>query len=454
MSRPKAKFISARDRLVGKQLGTLANCEQIYDFTKSYINWNPQYFNLRGSAGAHFRSLQEIVKDLDMKLGPTEKDPNKSMLEDFRLALANHAAMEIDPFDPKSREEAIQQIVLCTAVDYKIANSMLDDALMLRAKVYANSLVPTIIDFESEKAAVAAVKAETNSSWSMARDLVEGAMQNLYATTEAEMLATDHSCESIVMNKDRLEKYNPLLDWWKVTRDPDGSLAAQQDSEADKETTRVCGVSAHDATKRFTVGHYQQEYIMYPKIDAVIPVQEELRLLTQQYEEMQTKWKTYINLSVANEVGDHMLYQGNRHKRRSMQSKILRNDVAMELNDALGEMLESINIDENDRHQVKQLLDELKNVEIQTDEYVNRLEDNMMAIEHGESDQIDQLNLQRQIQREVVTRLDAVNAGLQENLDRMRNIASYSTFIMRLVITLGICVSVVVCVFMYKSAAG
>merc|ERR1719498_2330847 len=98
----KAKFITARDRLVGKQLTTLNAYEKIFKFCdESYLGWNEGLINNETAEGERMRDLHKIIKDLKMHLREDvpESGTNEDILDDFRNAIGNHLVAEMDPYD-------------------------------------------------------------------------------------------------------------------------------------------------------------------------------------------------------------------------------------------------------------------------------------------------------------------------------------------------------------------
>merc|ERR1711959_80890 len=83
-----------------------------------------------------------------------------------------------------------------------------------------------------------------------------------------------------------------------------------------------------------------QTSMMNSKIDAMMPAAKELEQLTFEFEQLEAKWKVYLGLSVANELGDYDGSQGKSAKRK--QAKQLRSDIQTEMRQALRGMLHSI----------------------------------------------------------------------------------------------------------------
>jgi len=257
----------------------------------------------------------------------------------------------------------------------------------------------------------------------------------------------DFSVESTSINKKRVDKYKPMMDWWAAQRK--GAAKSPQDEERDANSwwPKMNDMSVAAA----------QEYIMTRKIDAMMPAATELDKLTQEFEQLETKWKVYLGLSVANELGEHQLFEG-KGIRRTKQAKALRQDIRGELRNSLQGMLHAViqtkdSEDEENLAEIDRLLLELEAVEVQTDEYVQRLELNLQAIRQGEEAQVDTMLMQQEMQKEVLGRIDSVNAGLTANLSRMKDLTGNSLAVFRLVGVVAFGLAVVFGAFVFKKMA-
>merc|ERR1711988_536075 len=95
----KAKFISARDRLVGKQLNTISQYEDIFEFTRTFLGYHSKDLEADGKVGDHYRQLKDRLAAIQRAMDESELDPNNSILMDFREAIGNHVVAELDPYD-------------------------------------------------------------------------------------------------------------------------------------------------------------------------------------------------------------------------------------------------------------------------------------------------------------------------------------------------------------------
>merc|ERR1712139_443514 len=75
-----------------------------------------------------------------------------------------------------------------------------------------------------------------------------------------------------------------------------------------------------------------------------------------------------------------------------------------------------------DRDEIHKLLQEMESVDIQTDEYVHRLEDNLREIYEMEHDQVEDIKVQLEVQQKVMSRMDNVNSGLKKNIEQLNRI--------------------------------
>jgi len=383
------------------------------------------------------------MKDTQRQMFDDDQDPGSTILTDFRKAIGNHLVQEMDPYDANARKDALHEIVMVCNVNYKAAEEMIEGALLARAQVFAHSLIGTICDRESENAACAAVRAECNCTALMANDLIERAIAGEFVDIEAQCNRRDFSVESIAMNKKRLVKYTPMMNWWKKHRE------GNQEEMIDPNQTRACGVSLDDLTETVSVAK-AMEAMQMAKIDRVIPVTQELETLTNAYDEVERKWRIYLNISLSNEVGPHRMLSGSRG-RKQHESQMVRGDVRVELFDAFQEMLDPVLTEKQDKEDIKRLLVSLEEVEVETDMYVDRLESNLIALRQDEEGQVDSMLIQQSQMNEVMSKLDSVNEGLNENLNRMKNMTGNGAAVFRLLMAIVFGMSVLFCVYIVKA---
>jgi len=444
----KSKFFSSRDRLVGKQLTTLAAYEDIYEFSKEYLgtDFNQTELISESPLGVRLKHLQQILKDVFVQMSSIEHDPTRSVLDSFKEAIGNHLVQDLDPYDAAQRKDATLEIVLCASVTWETADQMLKTALMNRAKVFTNSLLPTIYDKDTEKAAMATIRVETNCTDMMARTLLERAIRGEFKNVEAEMNKQDYACESVAMNKKKLTKYVALLDWWEAQRE--GEANPVQDDDEDK---GICSVpDSRDLTGESLIKAYIAGKC-HSIVDAALPLKDELARLTHNYDQVETKWRIYLNLSIQNEVGEGpTLFTGSGKGKRMNEAKLLREDVRKEFFEAVKDMIEPVLESQDDIDEIGSLLKDLEKVELETDNYVSRLEANLQYIAVEEESQVNDLNIAGQQIDAVMGQLDNVNAMLADNLGRMQNLEGNGAAIMRLVVVIGICVAVIIGAFVLQ----
>ena len=418
-----------------------------------------------------------LLQDLKMHLREDvpESGTNEDILDDFRNAIGNHLVAEMDPYDLEDRkackphakrcdcdacvlfhlQAALHEMVLVCNVQYEEAEEMLEAALMQRAQVFAHDLVPTICDSETERAAIDAVRAECNCTSLMASDLIEQAIAGKFVEVEAKMAVRNFSCESIAMNKKRIGLFQHMMEWWAKERKRRGEVV----QDGDQEDTRACGVNMTALTK--TVDPTSQakglmESWMMTLIDDILPAETELKALTDSYDQVEQKWRIYLGLSVANEVGEHRMFGGSQalERRKKKQTQMLRADVRAELFDAFGDMLDAELTDPADKEEIHVLLQSLEKVEVETDAYVQRLEGNMRAIRDEEEAQVDSIQMNIQMQAEVMGKLDTLNDTLTDNLGRMRDMTGNGAALLRTLICAGVGVSIIITTYVYSQAMG
>jgi len=352
-------------------------------------------------------------------------------------------------------QAAVHEMVLVCDVQYDEAETMLEAALMQRAQVFAHDLVPTICDRETERAAIDAVRAECNCTHLMASDLIEQAIAGNFVEVEAKMAQRNFSCESIAMNKKRVNAFQPMMEWWAAERKRHG----ENEQDGDPEDSRACGVNVTALTK--TVNPSEQaknlmESWTMALIDEILPAVTDLKARTEAYDQIEQRWRIYLGLSVANEVGEHRMFGGSQalERRKKKQTKMLRADVRAELFDAFGDMLDEELTEEADKEEIHQLLQSLESVEVETDAYVERLEANMTAIRQGEEGQVDNIQMNMQMQAEVMGKLDTLNDTLTDNLGRMRDMTGNGAALLRVLICAGVGISLIISTYVYSQAMG
>ena len=229
--------------------------------------------------------------------------------------------------------------------------------------------------------------------------------------------------------------------------------------DGDQEDTRACGVNMTALTK--TVDPTSQakglmESWMMTLIDDILPAETELKALTDSYDQVEQKWRIYLGLSVANEVGEHRMFGGSQalERRKKKQTQMLRADVRAELFDAFGDMLDAELTDPADKEEIHVLLQSLEKVEVETDAYVQRLEGNMRAIRDEEEAQVDSIQMNIQMQAEVMGKLDTLNDTLTDNLGRMRDMTGNGAALLRTLICAGVGVSIIITTYVYSQAMG
>ena len=124
-----------------------------------------------------------------------------------------------------------------------------------------------------------------------------------------------------------------------------------------------------------------------------------------------------------------------------------REDIRAEMFEAIEDMLEPVLTQQSDKEEIHTLLVNLQEVEMETDEYTNRLEMNLACIREEEEGQVDTMLIQQGQMSEVMNRLDSVNAGLSDNLHRMRDMTGNGAAVFRLVIATGFGICIIFAAF-------
>jgi len=82
---------------------------------------------------------------------------------------------------------------------------------------------------------------------------------------------------------------------------------------------------------------------------------------------------------------------------------------------------------------------------------VDRLESNLIALRQDEEGQVDSMLIQQSQMNEVMSKLDSVNEGLNENLNRMKNMTGNGAAVFRLLMAIVFGMSVLFCVYIVKA---
>jgi len=414
----KKKYEAAKSILIGKQLRCIALSEDFYTEVKDWVEDHPKFRTKpREDGGPSYTEIYELLHELNMGMTKEEMDPDHHVLHMFQMNLANHLVFEFEKNDVEARQENI--VKLCQAGDMKWeeAEEEIRQAFKLRFKVKANELQSMITDKESEKLAVQEL-VKMGCTWSTASRYITEASEGLHKDKAQVLGKRDYGIETIAINRNRRKKYIALKNWMELhlatlennlKNDP---LFMAQNSGAGKllSITAVLAVANDDLECYNQFKSYISRLNMH---------YEDLRKRTDTYTEISNRWAVYLHLS--NSATQVNTGKTKRH---------LREQVRHELISALAGLIDET-VDFADRNEIHKLLHEMELVDIQTDEYVSRLEVNLKEIADCEQGNTEALKKNLADQKKVMARMDNVNKGLKKNTEQLNRIVRTQILLQR-----------------------
>lgn len=425
----KDSYEKAKAILIGKQLLCIQHSEELFTETEKWCARNrdkpkedDKGANGREDGGPLYRELWKIVDQLRLAMTSQEQDPHHQVLEEFRKSFANHLVHEFDPTDKEKRLEATTLLCMSGNMKYEDAEMQIQKAFKLRAKALANDICSTIIDSQTKKIAIQKVAA-SGASWSQAARYVAEALEGQHKDKAALLDGRNYSIETVPLNRERRRRYIPLKEWWEAN-----NLVVQSQIDGNPLLSSVLnnrGFAGKILPTSFVLdslgsafGNLQdiEDFRDFKaRINVINHEYEELRVLMDEFLDVQTRWAVYLKLC-----------NSAAHVDNDKNQRLLRQQVRKELHSALGELLVDM-MTPDDKNELHKLLQEMENVDIQTDEYVHRLEDNLKEIAVAETEQCDDIKVQLESFQRINNRMDGVLKGIQENTDRVLRLVTVQT---------------------------
>jgi len=419
----KLTYEKAKDTLVGKQLSCISASEELYSKVRKWVQLNQDLMNKprkEDDPGPEYTDLRLIMDELKLNMTAEELDPNHDPLASFRLCLSNHLVMHFEKDNEAMKQEAISRLCLCGDMKWEDAEQQVNASFKLKFKVLANDLCQEVTDDASKKRAVQKIAAQ-GATWYNAAKFMDEAMNGQHKD-KAEILGSrDYGIETIPINRSRRKKYIKLKEWWEA------HLAAYEQQMSQNPLTRnlineTPGIEVRKGLMSDMVGalpealvgrqiSFLDDYCVFkPYLSLLTQQYEELRNLTDHYIDVQQRWAVYLKLC-----------NSAAHVDNGKNKRLLRQQVRHEMIAALGGLIVDTT-EMEDRDEIHKLLQEMESVDIQTDEYVHRLEDNLREIYEMEHEQVEDIKVQLEVQQKVMSRMDNVNSGLKKNIEQLARI--------------------------------
>jgi len=415
----KEQYETSKHCLIGKQLNCIAISEDFFHKCKQWCEDNPQHRHEDREDAPRYEELFEHVDKILMGMTVEEADPEHDILSQYRSSLANNLVLEFDPSDTEARREAVVMMCRCGDMPYHQAEYSIQAAIKLQCKALASDLASSITDSKSQENAIQRVAA-AGATWYQASKYVAEAKRGEHIDKPEKMKNRDFGIETIDLNRQRRKRYVVLKEWWEANlvyliksmrKNPllSSYLDAIESESATDSIEETMGV-VMNVLPDMLVGNLEDYFLFSPYVKRLGMFYEDLRRLTDNFLDVQNRWGVYLQLSNSTTQIDN-----------SKTQRRLREQVRHEMTVALGNLIQD-GVDGNDRDEVHKLLHEMETVDIQTDEYVHRLEDNLKEIAEHEFEQTEGLKKQIEQQQKMMQRMESVTGGLKKNAEQLRGI--------------------------------